>query len=227
MTIIISERQLKVIQNFLLEERELLTEERLNWKIEKYVPGKIYQFQPISDTNIFQKLNNFTCSSHPKNPEISQYTNKNGDVVYYSRQSDSGSKYYQTKLGVPTGKKKIIRCSNHYSYYIYPDFIMEDLVTGMQKKVTCIFGTQRTIPGVGLFYTIVLPDKYKKLITQEMVRNAYNKKDKYGKSHTYPDKKTGDIFVILDTNTLGIKDNIDLCGEIIIPDSDNSVFVGL
>ena len=230
--VIISERQIPLLEEVLREKRErldeaiLLNEGREDWKNLTYVKGKTYQFQPLGK---MPNLSKCTTSSYPNNKNITQYLNQDRKVLYYHQKSQSEnsvSEYYLTKLGVPPGKKKIIRKSNHWSYYICPNYKMQNPVTGMISVVTCIFGTQRVIPGVELFYTYVLPDKYKNQIPNQMVVDAYNRKDANGSDYQYK-TPNGEQIVILDRLTLGLLDNVSLCGECVIDDDDNYAFKGL
>jgi len=212
MRIIITEKQLELLKQVILEERCLL-EERRDWINERL------KFNPIGNK---PNLSSYRRCVHPTNRNITQYKKvDSGELVWeYRSSSSSGSEYYQTRLGedIPHGKKKIIRCSNHWSYYLCPRFNVQNIVTGMNDAVTCIFGTEKPIGDN--FYTILLPERYRQQITQDMVREAM----RHGNTTQYTIR--GNKYVRLNRLTCNLLDNVVLCGEVFVDENDNSIFFG-
>ena len=87
--VIISERQIPLLKQVLSERKRLdearllLTEDRLDWNTEYDPEKKIYQFKPCQMPNV----SSYNAEKYPKNPNITQYLNKNGVPVYFYQKS--------------------------------------------------------------------------------------------------------------------------------------------
>jgi hypothetical protein len=215
-------------------EKLLLTEDNINWNADL---NKLYHFQHITDTREIPSeiLKPYVSCVDPTNNNIIQYKDRNEKIVYtcsyirnkkftecrnatgkliYCYRKTTDSQYYLMKSNKP-GKKRLIRCSNHYSAYLYPKYWVENPPLNMPSLVTCVFGTRSKIGNN--YYAIELPKDYKEKISQEEVRNAMLTKDRYYNGYVVLNRKTCDL---LDNK------KIYLWGETNIDESDNSAFWG-
>jgi len=237
MTIIISERQLKLIQDILyveniakslnidigsllqenselLLENKLLLTERQNW-LKSVDESIVFDYKE----NIEPSLNGFTSVKKIGDQE-KFVSNKNPNNIIYRKISNTigekgtgiPSKYYKIR------EEMVIRGSDHWTYYIIPNYTFQykDLYNNMVSKTSnLIFGSQDEIQG-SVKYLLKLNTSFKKLVNPADVIERMIPPT-LGAAKTvegeYEFIRGGESFIILEKHSLGLFEKKYIWGQ--------------
>ena len=175
-------RTLESVVRDILIESGLLVEERIDWTTN--IPENLsYVFDVCDESN----------TKNAVRPPVQSKKSK--------------SRYYEMKTH--NGYKEIIRKSNHWTYFLIPDYELNG------KNYNLIFGTQDRV-GRNYYSLILKNDSYRGHKLDAMVSRYINNKN-------VNFERGGKNFMILPRNSFGVLDRQMMCGSTIVDADDNNV----
>jgi len=169
-------------------------------------PNINYVFQETSEPKINNLWNKKTYFNKLGFETTDYYTQKDGVEklimrVVVSKNKKSLSKYYKDFLNM-----RVVRWSNHWSWYIIKDYNLEKDpydFWSKEQKINIIWGTEQPIGGK--YYNLMLNDKWNKNLTKEVYNKNYKRE--------IEDKPSGQKFKVMSGSLFNLKDNQYMAGS--------------